>query len=255
MTFPNNKEKYSKPPILYPELLQKNKLISLEFKPPNIIFLCYSDSFFDLIVKKFKNTQLKENFGDLRVLKNNNGKIGILGKFGIGGPVTAVLTENLAYWGVKTIISIGLGSSLQKQIQTGDIILAEKAIRDDGTSYHYEQANKYASAPQNFLNKISNMLSKSNISFYVGPIWTTDAVYRETEDEVIEYQKESIFAVDMETATLYTVGKYCNLSYLSIIGISDSIASLKWEYNNNMDQINENLLNLFNKLLEFLNNE
>lgn len=255
MTFPNDKEKYNKESILKPNLLFEKKVISIEETPPNIIILCFSDSLFNLIVNKIKNTKLNGFYGDLRIFKSYKGKIGILGKFGIGGPVTAVLVENLAYWGVKKIISIGLGSSLQKEIQIGDTILVEKAIRDEGTSYHYEEANKYAYVSNDLLFKISNLLQEKNISCYVGPIWTTDAIYRETKEEVSEFQKENVLAVDMESASLYTVGKYCNLSYLSIIGISDSIASLTWEFHNNVDQINESLYNVIKIILEYINDE
>ncbi len=255
MPVPYNLAKYHKDSILKPEHLFEKKLISIETKSPNLIFLCFSDSFFDLIVKKFKNTKINGIYGDLRIFKSSNGKIGILGKFGIGGPVTAVLTENLAYWGVKTIFTIGLGSSLQEKIKIGDIILVEKAIRDEGVSYHYEEASKYSHGSKDLLNKISNMLSKKDVSFYVGPIWTTDAIYRETKEEVIELQNENVLAVDMEAASFYTVGKFCNITHLSIIGISDSIASLTWEFEKNVDQINENLLIVFSNLLEFLTNE
>ena len=59
----------------------------------------------------------------------------------------------------------------------------------------------------------------------------------------------------METASLYTVAQYCNLTHMTIIGISDSIASLSWEFYNNVNQINENLYNVIKIILEYINNE
>lgn len=255
MSFPNYKNKYDRSSILGPENLFKKKIIFPKLDSPVIIFLLFSDSLFDLIIKNYKNTKVKGFYGDLRLFNDFSGKIGILGKFGIGGPITAVLTENLSFWGVKIIISIGLGSSLVDHIEIGDIILVEKAIRDEGTSYHYEQESKYAYASQILLKKVKDILKQKDISLISGPVWTTDAIYRETKEEVMELRKDTILAVEMESATLFTVAKYCSISSLSIIGISDSISSLEWEFMNNIKEINNKLFDILKIVMEFLNNE
>lgn len=246
---------YKEEAIFSSEIFWKYKKISEDNPPPFIMLLCFSDSLFNMMISKYKNKKINGLFGDLRVFKTFNYKIGILGKFGIGGPVTAVLTEDLKQWGVKIVISLGLGSSIQNTVRIGDFIIVEKALRDEGTSFHYESSQEYAFPSEELLKKISTNITFKNLQVHYGSVWTTDAIYRETKSEVLTYQSKNILAVEMETATLYTVGKYCNIQCISIIGVSDSIASLKWEFKNNSDEINKKFLDLLNYVLEYLQNE
>lgn len=246
---------YEEDVVFSSEIYWKHKKILYSRPTPCIMLLCYNDSLFNLVTSKYKNEKIKGFFGDVRVLKAFNYKIGILGKFGVGGPVTAVLTEDLKQWGVKIIISLGLGASLQKDVNIGDFIIVEKALRDEGTSFHYEPNQEYAFASDELLKKISSNNTFKNIKLHYGSVWTTDAIYRETRSEILTYQSKNILAVEMETATLYTVGKYCNIQCVSIIGVSDSIALLKWEFKNNLDEIINQFLILLDILLEYLQNE
>ena len=233
----------------------KFKKVSIKEPVPLIMFLSFSDSLFDLIISNYKNRKINGFFGDLRVFKEFNYNIGILGKFGIGGPVTAVLTEDLKHWGVNMIFSLGFGSSLQPNVQIGDFILVEKALRDEGTSYHYSPPTEYAFATENLISKIKANINFKSYKVHTGTVWTTDAIYRETKTEIQKYQSKNILAVEMETSTLYTVCNYCKIQCFAIICISDSISSLKWEFKNNLDKLNQNFLILLKELLEFLQNE
>ena len=255
MDYPFKNVKISKPSIFSSDTYWKYKNISSKYSPPKILLFCYSDSLYELIIKEYKNTKVTGFFGDLRIFKKFKYDIGILGRFGIGGPVTAVLTEDLKKWGVKMIISIGLGSSLQSDVKIGDLILVERAFRDEGTSYHYEPASNYSFSSVNLFNSIYNHSLKQQVQIHKGAVWTTDAIYRETKDEILIYQSEGMLAVEMECASLFSVCNYCSIQCASIICISDSVATLNWEFKNNLDELNDSFLEFIKNLLEYLHNE
>lgn len=61
--------------------------------------------------------------------------------------------ELLIAWGVKQFITLGIAGGLQKNLLIGDIIVCEKAIRDEGTSHHYLPYDKYAYPSKNMLSR------------------------------------------------------------------------------------------------------
>ena len=84
--------------------------------------------------------------GDLYALKKPKNKIGIMTGFGGGSPMTVELAEEFAAMGVKRMILMTWGGILQPDLHPGDIVVIDKAIRDEGTSYHYLPPAKYVEA-------------------------------------------------------------------------------------------------------------
>lgn len=243
------------PSILSAKELFKYKKITPTLPSPIVMFLCFSDSLFECIIKKYQNKQINGFFGDLRLFKIASYKIGILGQFGIGSPVTAVLTEDLHEWGVKILLGIGLGSTIQKTLQIGEFLIIDKALRGDGTSIHYEQDNSFSFASENLLQKIVSSCDFQPINVVIGSSWTTDAIYRETVEKITNYQNLNIQAVEMECASLYTVATYCSMQCLFLLCISDSVADLKWVFKNNIPDLNERFLTIFGILLDYVTHE
>ena len=79
---------------------------------------------------------------------------------------------------------------MQKNLKIGDLIVCEKAIRDEGTSHHYLKASKYAYASKKMTERIRKSLDNLGQKYFLGTSWTVDAPYRETVAEAKQYQKE-----------------------------------------------------------------
>ena len=104
--------------------------------------------------------------------------------------------------GVKEFVFVGLAGSLQPEVLAGDIVLCDGALADEGVSAHY--------VPQEFLRpcaaltkKLAGVLQKANLPHHTGPNWTTDAMFRETAEEVAHYQKKNILTVEMEASAFF----------------------------------------------------
>lgn len=197
---------------------------------PTKVILSYQKSLVPFIKEKFAdNLDEFTIFGeDIFIVKNSN--IAIITNLSIGAPATAGIVEELIALGTKEIISIGTAGSLQRNIDIGDIILVEKAIREEGTSYHYMKNSKYSYASKKILKTLEKNLqtqANSQINYHKGTIWTTDAVFRETVNKVKTYQNQGVLAVDMEASALFAVATHYNLLAATLFTISDSLADTK----------------------------
>ena len=74
---------------------------------------------------------------DLYLLNKTAGRVGVLGNFGMGAPALVALAEQMAAWGTRRLVILSLTGGLQPALKPGDIVLADSAVRDEGTSYHY----------------------------------------------------------------------------------------------------------------------
>jgi len=147
---------------------------------------------------------------------------------GYGAPGFAMALESLIALGVKEIIFIGLAGSLQEEVQPGDIVLCDEALCNDGTSPCYTD-KETASANKTMLTKLARTLKKNNINFHTGRNWSTDAIFRETKEEVKHYQKHNVLTVEMETAALYTICQKRKVRAVAAYSISDCLYNYKWE--------------------------
>lgn len=114
-------------------------------------------------------------------------------------------------------------------MHVGDIVVCNKAIRDEGISHHYLKPAKYVSADKTLVKELLTYAEKSKIPVKVGTTWTTDAPFRETAEEVKAYSRQGILTVEMEAATVFSLAKYYGVRAAAVFVISDSLAGLKWK--------------------------
>jgi len=146
----------------------------------------------------------------------------------LGAPQGAIVMEKLIALGAKRIWVIGWCGSLQPNIAIGDLIIPTTALSEEGTSAHYP-VNKKKKQTNLFLNKrLEDALQKANLPFKKGPVWTTDALYRETSEKVTEYGKRGYLAVEMEMSALINVAIYRSIKLAGLLIVSDELFSLQW---------------------------
>jgi uridine phosphorylase len=234
MAFPNFKNKHARDSMFSPKdyLFYQTKREKYDkFNPPEGVIFCYSKKLMEHVLKNHKTTKVRRFYGEMYLFNETRNKIAIVGKFGIGAPVVATLLEELIAFGVKRFISIGTAGTLQKHLSVGDLVVCERAIRDEGTSYHYLKASKYAYASKKTTERIKKALDTLGQKYFVGTSWTVDAPYRETVTEARRYQKEGVATVEMEASALFAVAQYRGVEMGAMFTISDSLAELQWSPN------------------------
>ncbi len=134
-------------------------------------------------------------------------RVSVSGPF-VGAPYAVMLLETLIAWGARNIFFLGWCGAIAEKVKIGDIILPTSAAIDEGTSTHYGQIDTGISrASSTLVAAIRQVLNKNQIDFHAGAIWTTDAVYRETRQQVERHQQDGILAVEMELSALYSVAQ------------------------------------------------
>jgi len=200
-----------------------------EIDPPKGVVFTFQPNLMTYIINNYTVKKVENVFGDFYLLEQSQGNIGICGNFGIGAPNAAILLEELAAFGVKSFISIGTAGALQKDLKIGNFIVCSRAIRDEGTSYHYIPAEKYSHPSQGLNQKIKETIEKMGLEYNFGTSWTTDAPFRETFKEVEHYRGEGVLTVDMEASAVFAVAHTLNIDVGAIFTISDYLGEKEWK--------------------------
>ena len=166
--------------------------------------------------------------GDLYALKRTPVKVGIMTGFGGGSPITVELAEEFVAMGARRLVLITWGGMLQPEMKAGDIVVADRAIRDEGTSYHYLPPAKYVQADASLADQLVEAIRSRGGASTRGTTWTTDAPYRETVEEIRQYQSEGVKTVEMESAGLFTVGEVRGVATAAVVVGMDGLAGLRW---------------------------
>jgi uridine phosphorylase len=146
----------------------------------------------------------------------------------LGAPQAAIVLEKLIALGAKRLWVLGWCGSLQSDLRIGDLIIPTAALSEEGTSAHYPVDEKTRRTDPALSEKLKNALSRANLHYVTGPIWTTDAIYRETRAKVGAYQSTGILAVEMEISALITVSAYRSVALTGVLVVSDELSSLEW---------------------------
>jgi purine-nucleoside phosphorylase len=145
-----------------------------------------------------------------------------------GAPGAVILLEELIAFGVKRTVFLGYCGSIQEEVGVGDIVLPTYAVREDGTSHHYLPQGARCQPDSMLFDGLNEGLRQSGVSAKVGPVWTTDALYRETDKKVRRYRGQGILAVDMEISALFAVGEVRRVSVAALLLVSDCFSRKGW---------------------------
>ena len=197
--------------------------------PPHTVIIAYQRDAITALLKHHRHTKIDGFFGEFHVLKLHNHSIGLLRPVGPGAPIVAAAMEELIAFGVQRFIAIGLAGCLQSDLHPGDIVICDRALRDEGTSYHYLPPTRSVDANPALVQRISAAFDTRQIAHSIGASWTTDAPYRETRRKVEIYRAEGVKTVEMEAAALFAVGQRLNVPTAAGVVIGDRLADLKWQ--------------------------
>jgi uridine phosphorylase len=122
----------------------------------------------------------------------------------VGASYAVLLAEQMFVSGCRLLLSVTSSGQIRRLREPPYFILIDRALRDEGTSYHYLPADRdYAEADPALIAAVAPALAQSDTPVERGASWTTDAPYRETPESIDAARAEGILAVEMEAAALY----------------------------------------------------
>ncbi len=212
-----------------------------QIAPPHVVIIAQQRDAIAALLKRYRAVKVAGFFGEFYALKSRGRPIGLLHPAGPGAPIIAAVLEELIAFGVQRFISIGVAGGLQPELYPGDIVICDRALRDEGTSYHYLPPARWAEADPTLVQQIAAALSARGIAHSIGCSWTTDAPYRETRGQVATYRAEGIKTVEMEAAALFAVGQRLKVSTATVVVIGDRLVDFTWQPADDSRLLKQNL--------------
>lgn len=141
---------------------------------------------------------------------------------GIGGPSASIAMEELVACGAHTFIRVGTCGGMDPKIMGGDIVIAQAAVRAEGTSKEYAPIEYPAVATFEVIEALKNASDKLNHTSHVGVVQCKDAFYGQHRPETLPNHVELLnkwdawcrmgcLASEMESAALFIVASYLHV--------------------------------------------
>lgn len=142
--------------------------------------------------------------------------------FGMGSASAATIMDLLSAIHPKAVLFLGKCGGLKKKNLVGDLVLPIAAIRGEGTSNDYFPAEVPALPAFALQKAISTTIRDYKEDYWTGTVYTTNRRVWEHDEEFKSYlQKIRAMAIDMETATIFTVGFANNIPTGALLLVSD----------------------------------
>eukprot|EP00904_Undaria_pinnatifida_P002329 jgi/Undpi1/12097/HiC_scaffold_41.g14070.m1 len=231
MALPQQPDKYDEPAILEPAAMlahRRRRGQGPAGEAPAALLMVFQATLLKHLVKKYRGQRIKGFFGDAYRLRRLGNNVMVIGNFGVGAPAAATVLEDAIAYGVREVVAIGIAGGLLSELQPGQLILVDKAARDEGTSHHYLPPQPFAIPDPHLHTSLSRHLHQQAVPFQVAGTWTTDAPYRETTLEAKHFAAQGCATVDMEQAALFTVGLYRQIPVAGLLVVADSLHEGGW---------------------------
>ncbi len=156
-------------------------------------------------------------------------QLGIIGCT-VGASFAVLVAEELFASGCELLISV---TSAGQVVATNDppyFVLIEKALRDEGTSYHYLPPGDFSYIAPALLATIKDVVSEMPVPMHRGATWTTDAPFRETASAVARCRDLAIMAVEMEAAGLYAFAEARRKPVVCLAHVTNRMARIEGDF-------------------------
>jgi uridine phosphorylase len=157
--------------------------------------------------------------------------VGIVGR-AVGAPFAVLVAEQMFASGCRLLLSITSAGRIAEDLPDGAcFVLIERALRDEGTSYHYIPANDtFAHVDPALADLAAGAIAAAGLPMLRGAVWTTDAPFRETEEAIAWARAQGVLAVEMEAAALYAFARARDAAVLCFAHVTNRMAQVEGDF-------------------------
>lgn len=160
---------------------------------------------------------------------------GIIGR-AVGASFAVLVAEQLFASGCELLISIASAGQISPNGPPPYYVLIERALRDEGTSYHYLPPSRYAVADPGLIELADRAVAGLGAAAHRGASWTTDAPFRETAETIASRQAEGIMTVEMEAAALYGFASACARPVICVAHVTNQLGCVEGDFEKGEDE-------------------
>ncbi|MDQ2804665.1 MAG: nucleoside phosphorylase [Pseudomonadota bacterium] len=162
---------------------------------------------------------------DLYAFTHGGERFGVVG-CAVGAPFAVLVAEQLFVSGCRFLVSVTSAGQIVPGVLTSRFVLIDRALRDEGTSYHYQPPARFAHAAPDLAGTVLGAVRTAGMPIDRGTSWTTDAPFRETEAAIGRARREGVLAVEMEAAALYAFAAARGRDLLCFAQVTNQMAQV-----------------------------
>ncbi len=240
---------YDRPSQFAPENLLREARRQMGLTAGHVPSLCVLDPDGDIVASLLAQGAAHEHatwacyHTTLYTFGLNGLELGII-RHVVGAPFAVLVAEELFASGCQLLIHITSSGQIVPKADPPFFILVEKALRDEGTSYHYLPPSDFSSLKPDLLDLFTRALSDSDPPVYRGATWTTDAPFRETREAIQHAQQRGILAVEMEAAGLYAFAQARNKAVVCFAHVTNQMGQVEGDFEKGADAGSRDALRL-----------
>ncbi len=148
----------------------------------------------------------------------------------VGAPYAVLIAEEMFASGCKLLISVTSSGQIVPIRPPPYFIIIERALRDEGTSYHYMAASDYSHADAGLILALDGAFRGFPVPVLTGATWTTDAPFRETQPAIDAMARSNLMAVEMEAAALYAFAQVRQKPVLCFAHVTNQMGRIDGDF-------------------------
>ena len=149
---------------------------------------------------------------------------------GVGALAAATSLEDIIGLGARKIIGCGGAGIVKQGFDVGHIIVPTGAVRDEGTSHHYQPVDVAVVPHPLAVEAIDAELLEAGVPHDKGLTWTTDAIFRETPEKVARRREQGCISVEMEASAMFAVAMFRGAVYGQLLYAGDDVSAQTWDH-------------------------
>jgi uridine phosphorylase len=203
--------------------------------PKSVPAVCVLDPDGDMVRQLMRAARARRDCGwacyhtDLYRYADGALEFGLIG-CAVGAPFAVLIAEQLFASGCRLLISMTSAGQLAPLRPPPYFVLIDKALRDEGTSYHYLPPGEFSHADEALLARMEGAFGDLRVPVERGATWTTDAPFRETAETIATMGRKGLLAVEMEAAALYAFAAARQKPVLCFAHVTNQMAQSEGDF-------------------------
>jgi uridine phosphorylase len=226
---------FAAPSVFEPENLLREARRQKALLNAAVPEICILDPDGDIVRTLAKGGRMRLSAGwacyhtELYEFEHSELSFGIIG-CAVGASFAVLLAEQLFASGCRLLISMTSAGQIVAQGSPPYFILIDRALRDEGTSYHYLPPAEFAEVEESLVQAAMEAFAAAGQRMLRGASWTTDAPFRETASAIERCRARNILAVEMEAAGLYAFAAARGKPVLCFAHVTNQMAVIEGDF-------------------------
>ncbi|SHM67173.1 Uridine phosphorylase [Anaerosporobacter mobilis DSM 15930] len=200
---------------------------------PKIAVSCFSRVTFERLVNELNGKVIaKSNLANMEIpifkAIYNGVEVALFMSY-VGAAGCVAVIEEVFAMGADKLILFGTCGVLDASIEDCSIIIPNKAVRDEGTSFHYAKPSDEIEVNKKYIDEFVDILKEFECHYTIGKVWTTDGIYRETRGKVNSRKQAGCLCVDMECSAVAALAEFREKEVFQFFYAADNLDNETWD--------------------------